>query len=538
MREGNNQFGDIIINDQILFGCWELEQNDITKAFEINNNGTNAVSITDGTKIVTLNGNLDVNGNNITGAVTISTSNLNAANITGVIQTENQPNIDTLGTLTTLDMGGDIDLNTNDITAVGSLDMTDVLTITTSNTTNECVLIVVNDTTDINADAAVLIRTNNNGGGDPKIDFDIRFIGGWVIGLDNSDGDKFKVSRGAPAIFGTNDFFVINTSGDIGIGNNNPTTNLHIIDTTDAIITIENPTINLDSGIIFDGNQTNFSMVNDDALQSLSWSSGTVDTHANRQTNQIMFLNSTGLGIGKVGGFPINANLHIMDNTATILSGDLGGTRSTLILQTSESSSNIRNRILINNLSGPSANSFTWYSDIQDARMTLTNGGDLELLSGNIEIPQANDTGIDHNNKRAERQESTQTISNASTTAIVWDDINDFDDSGITLDGATDTFTVNADGLYQIDYNVTFESNSTGFRFCKIVAGGRQVAKSMVGANAGNRTILTGSILMDLNDTQTIELQVFQNSGGNLDIGNGSGEASTYISIVKIQAPV
>ena len=60
----------------------------------------------------------------------------------------------------------------------------------------------------------------------------------------------------------------------------------------------------------------------------------------------------------------------------------------------------------------------------------------------------------------------------------------------------------------------------------------------MVGANAGNRTILTGSILTDLNATQTIELQVFQNSGGNLNIGSSAGEGSTYISIIKISAPV
>ncbi len=54
MRQGNNQFGDIIINDQILFDDWELEQNTISKAFEINNNGVNAISIADASQIITI----------------------------------------------------------------------------------------------------------------------------------------------------------------------------------------------------------------------------------------------------------------------------------------------------------------------------------------------------------------------------------------------------------------------------------------------------------------------------------------------------
>ena len=70
MRESNNQFGDIIINDQILFGCWELEQNNITKAFEINNNGVNAISIADTTRITTFeNGSINSNSTSMFFAV-------------------------------------------------------------------------------------------------------------------------------------------------------------------------------------------------------------------------------------------------------------------------------------------------------------------------------------------------------------------------------------------------------------------------------------------------------------------------------------
>ena len=60
--ETSNVFGDIIINDQILFDDWELEQNATTKAFEINNNGVNAISIEDGTGNVLITGDLSVTG--------------------------------------------------------------------------------------------------------------------------------------------------------------------------------------------------------------------------------------------------------------------------------------------------------------------------------------------------------------------------------------------------------------------------------------------------------------------------------------------
>jgi hypothetical protein len=62
---GDNYFGDIIVNDQILFDDWEIEQNVTTNAFEINNSGVNAISITNGTQKVNLTNDLCVVGGTI-----------------------------------------------------------------------------------------------------------------------------------------------------------------------------------------------------------------------------------------------------------------------------------------------------------------------------------------------------------------------------------------------------------------------------------------------------------------------------------------
>ena len=53
------------------------------------------------------------------------------------------------------------------------------------------------------------------------------------VGLDNSDGDYFKISDGTA--LGTNDRLVIDTSGNVGIGTQTPTSILHTYqDNTDV----------------------------------------------------------------------------------------------------------------------------------------------------------------------------------------------------------------------------------------------------------------------------------------------------------------
>lgn len=82
------------------------------------------------------------------------------------------------------------------------------------------------DNTSVNSHAEVFITNGGELGGDPLV----RFIENgadeiWSVGIDNSDSDSFKISNaGIPS---TNEF-VIDTSGNVGIGTSTPQFPLHI----------------------------------------------------------------------------------------------------------------------------------------------------------------------------------------------------------------------------------------------------------------------------------------------------------------------
>jgi hypothetical protein len=73
-------------------------------------------------------------------------------------------------------------------------------------------------------EARVVIE--GEGGADPYLNFLANNATHFSIGIDDSDSDKFKISK--HSALGTNDFLVINTSGDVGIGTAIPDTPLTV----------------------------------------------------------------------------------------------------------------------------------------------------------------------------------------------------------------------------------------------------------------------------------------------------------------------
>ena len=61
--------------------------------------------------------------------------------------------------------------------------------------------------------------TTQNGAGDPKVRFTIAGYENYEIGIDNTDGDKLKISQGSA--LGTDDRITV-AGGSVGIGNDNP----------------------------------------------------------------------------------------------------------------------------------------------------------------------------------------------------------------------------------------------------------------------------------------------------------------------------
>lgn len=79
--------------------------------------------------------------------------------------------------------------------------------------------------------SATALDINNTGAGDPKINFQISSATTFSIGIDNSDGDKFKIGSSA---LETNTAITIDASQQVGIGTSSPSSTLTINGNTEA----------------------------------------------------------------------------------------------------------------------------------------------------------------------------------------------------------------------------------------------------------------------------------------------------------------
>jgi hypothetical protein len=78
---------------------------------------------------------------------------------------------------------------------------------------------VDNNTGNAASHASLILHTGGASSGDPFVYF-YNEITDWSIGCDNSDSDKFKISKSST--LGTNDYFNIDASGNVGIGTTEP----------------------------------------------------------------------------------------------------------------------------------------------------------------------------------------------------------------------------------------------------------------------------------------------------------------------------
>lgn len=155
-------------------------------------------------------------------------------------------------------------------------------------------------------------------------------------------------------------------------------------------------------------------------------------------------------------------------------------------------------------------------------------GADIATLSADVETLEEDVTALT-TGYRVKTQligtvtATTGTNTNCTFTNTLWDSHSFFNGS--------DTFTCPAGGggLYQVFCNLAFASNSTGSRAINILHNGTRVAT--VYTNTHNGAVWRGFCAAELLlvPTDTVQLQGFQNSGGNLNItGNASGDLTTF----------
>jgi hypothetical protein len=85
------------------------------------------------------------------------------------------------------------------------------------------------------------VQIEGEGGADPYINFLANNTQHWSLGIDDSDSDKFKLSE--HSALGTNDYLVVETSGNVGIGIS-PVRTLHV---DGGSISSDTPTLRISS---------------------------------------------------------------------------------------------------------------------------------------------------------------------------------------------------------------------------------------------------------------------------------------------------
>ena len=114
---------------------------------------------------------------------------------------------------------------------------------------------------------------------------------------------------------------------------------------------------------------------------------------------------------------------------------------------------------------------------------------------------------------------AAQTIGNASWTTLTFDNESFDTDSMHSTVTNTGRITVPEDGVYLLIHTVGFTSNSTGFRATRFIKNGTTnfFGNSIDGTN-GNTCTAVGTTILSLSASDYVTVQVYQNSGGDLDV--------------------
>ena len=114
-------------------------------------------------------------------------------------------------------------------------------------------------------------------------------------------------------------------------------------------------------------------------------------------------------------------------------------------------------------------------------------------------------------------------------------------DSNTMHDNATNNSRIkcNSDGLYLAVFKVTFDTNTVGIRRVQLrenaagASGGGTARGVWNGPSlTGENTVIAGSRLCRLVNTDYLEIFAYQDSGGSLDVVNGT--ASTWFQLMQL----
>ena len=135
---------------------------------------------------------------------------------------------------------------------------------------------------------------------------------------------------------------------------------------------------------------------------------------------------------------------------------------------------------------------------------------------------------------------ASQSTSNATFTAILFDS-EDYDTStfhSTSTNTSRITIPAGAAGYYQINGAVRWADNTSGVRVTAIYKNGSLWVRNLISGNIGSGSInIIVPIIMNLAESDYIEVFAYQNSGGSLDVvGNNIETRATSFTVAYLGA--
>lgn len=135
------------------------------------------------------------------------------------------------------------------------------------------------------------------------------------------------------------------------------------------------------------------------------------------------------------------------------------------------------------------------------------------------------------------RKSADQTIGTGSITAVTWDTEDADTQSYHSTSSNTDRITVPKAGNYLFTYHAAFAANTTGQRYFWLAKNGGASDRrgyQLTSASSGDVTAATGALIINLAINDYINMQVYQNSGGNLALNGGATTGFATLSMYRL----
>jgi len=171
------------------------------------------------------------------------------------------------------------------------------------------------------------VQIEGEGGADPYINFLANNTQHWSVGIDDSDSDKFKISEHSG--LGTNDYLVVDTSGNVGINTTDIDAILHVKDDAAANDNFDVLIEGFRPNLVFEdisSSATDFQLFVDSNRLDFLYGDASTDT---KLANTAMSINNSGnVGIGTTTTFSNPLTLNKAAGAANSLNNQIALTHT------------------------------------------------------------------------------------------------------------------------------------------------------------------------------------------------------------------